>query len=293
MIPRKTENTSAPPQSPRARASLKSMLLRVRKKISARRGEDLRRFLNTRFKTSQAIVGKILFGSNLDVLALINDTDKNTGHHYTLHYSRIFAPYRKQAVKLLEIGIGGYAKGNYSDPRLGGGSLRMWRTYFPKGRIFGIDIEDKTPHNERRIKTFKGSQADTEFLSEVLRETGPLDIVIDDGSHVCDHVIASFEFLFPRMSESGLYVIEDTHTSYWPEYGGSSNNPDEESTTVGYFKRVIHGINHSELLERKGEPSYFERNILGISFYHNMIVVEKGPNTEGGAEWRVKPSRPE
>ena len=100
----------------------------------------------------------------------------------------------------------------------------MWRTYFPRGRIFGIDIFDKSCHQERRIKIFRGSQVDEPFLDEVVKSIGKLDIVIDDGSHLNEHVIRTFELLFPRMAENGFYVIEDTQTSYWKQYGGSSDD---------------------------------------------------------------------
>ena len=239
------------------------------------------------------MAGRVLFGSDLDTLALINDTDKNTGHRYTKLYAQFLASYRKQPVKLLEIGIGGYAEGSYVDPQLGGGSLRMWRTYFPRGRIFGIDIQDKSPHDERRIRTFRGSQADLAFLTEVIEQTGPIDIVIDDGSHNCGHVISSFEFLFPRMTDRGLYIVEDVQTSYWPEYGGDSIDPDRPTTTLGYFKRLIHGVNHAEQLGRSSEPTYYDKNIVGISFYHNLIVIEKAPNTDGSPlRERLEPLRP-
>jgi len=260
-----------------------SALMSYRNRLSVEQRRRLQRFLNTRLRGPQYVAQKLLFGSNLDILAMANATDKNTYHRYTQHYARHLALYRRKRVKLLEIGIGGFNEATgYSDPALGGGSLRMWRTYFPKGRIFGIDIHDKSPHDERRVKTFKGSQADTAFLATVIDAIGRPDIVIDDGSHRCEHIIASFEFLFPRMSERGVYAIEDVQTSYWASYGGDDADPDRGDTTMGYFKRLIHGLNYEERPIRTGEPTYLEKNILGISFYHNLIIIEKGANTEGG-----------
>jgi hypothetical protein len=260
---------------------LDTTLRSLRVRIGNERRQKIQYLLNTRFRGVQHVTFRALFGSNLDMLALLNVTDKNTVHRYTQHYARHLAPYRRKRVKLLEIGIGGYN----ADPKLGGGSLRMWRTYFPKGRIYGLDIEDKSPHEERRIKIFRGSQADTDFLGEMVEKTGPLDIIIDDGSHRCDHVITSFEFLFPRMAERGVYVIEDVQTSYWKALGGSDDDPDRPDTTMGYFKRFIHGVNYEERPSWAAEPSFYDKNILGISFYHNLIIIEKGPNTEGGASY--------
>jgi demethylmacrocin O-methyltransferase len=269
--------------------TIDSALRSLRGRLTPERRSRLRRLLNTRFRGPQHVAFRLLFGSNLDLLAWANATDKNTTHRYTQHYARHLAPFRKRRVKVLEIGIGGYdeARG-YDDPNLGGGSLRMWRTYFPRGRVYGIDIHDKRPHDERRIKTFRGSQADTEFLGKVVDEVGSLNVVIDDGSHRCDHVITSFEFLFPRMSARGVYAVEDVQTSYWESFGGDDRDPDRPDTIAGYFKGLIHGLNYEERPSRTGEPTFFEKNIVGISFYHNLIVIEKGPNTEGGAPWLRK-----
>ena len=118
----------------------------------------------------------------------------------------------------------------------------MWRTYFSRRMIYGIDIFDKRAHDERRIKTFCGSQADYNFLADVAAITGRLDIVIDDGSHRSSDVIASFEFLFPFLNQRGIYAIEDTHV---------------QTKTIGYFKRLAR-----------------ERRYV-IYFYPDLIIIEK------------------
>ena len=88
----------------------------------------------------------------------------------------------------------------------------MWKAYFPESRIFGIDIYDKK-YRRRRIRTFQGSQTDANFLKRVVEEIGPVDIIIDDGSHYNTHVIASFQTLFRLLAPKGIYVVEDTQTS--------------------------------------------------------------------------------
>lgn len=133
-----------------------------------------------------------IYRNDLSKLALIYGSDKQGGHCYAQHFQRHFEALRREKLNILEIGIGGYA-----DPKAGGASLRMWKAYFPKSRIFGIDIHDKTHHDEERIKTFQGSQIDENFLKKVVEEIGSVDIIIDDGSHYNDHVITSFRILFP------------------------------------------------------------------------------------------------
>ena len=154
----------------------------------------------------------------------------------------------------------------------------MWKSYFPKARIFSFDIFDKKFLEERRIKIFQGSQVDESFLKSILKDIGELDIIIDDGSHINSHVIKTFEVLFPKLKKGGIYVVEDTQTSYWEEYGGSKT--DESKTIYGYFKKLIDGLNHEEFILRNYEATLFDRTIVSIHFYHNLIFIHKGENTE-------------
>jgi len=218
----------------------------------------------------------LLFGSNLKMLATIYLSDKWNSHWYAQHYETHFARLRRQRINILEIGIGGY-----DDPHSGGGSLRMWRTFFPNGRVYGLDIFDKSPHDGRRIKTFRGSQVDPDFLDSVVKSIGRIDIVVDDGSHQNEHVLFTFRHLFPHLADGGIYAIEDTQTSYWPRFGGNACERNDLKTSIGYFKSLVDGINWEEFPGHY-EPSYLDANIRSIAFYHNLVFISKGPNTERG-----------
>jgi hypothetical protein len=202
-------------------------------------------------------------------------TDKWGRHWYAQHYQRHFESFRRRAITLLEIGVGGY-----DDPRAGGESLRMWKAYFPKARIFGLDLYDKSALQEERIRIFQGSQDDPAALDRVVAETGPLDVVIDDGSHQNAHVRRTFELLFPHVREGGLYAAEDLQTSYWPKFGGSLD-PDADGTSMAVFKRLADGLNHAERIAPGYQPTFLDRNVKAVHFYHNLVFVERGPNDEG------------
>jgi hypothetical protein len=247
----------------------------VRSRLDRAQIERLKSFQGLHFRRTQAVLWRLLFGSRLNALATVYNSDKWNTHWYTQHYQTHFAPLRRRKLVLLEIGIGGY-----DDPEQGGASLRMWRTYFPKSRIYGLDIHDKRRHDERRIKTFQGSQADPEFLARVLDEIGTPDIVIDDGSHQNAHVLASFAFLFPRLAPDGIYAIEDTQTSYWPNHGGSSEDLNRVDTSMGFVKRLVDGLNHQELRIPGYEPTYTDRHVVALHCYHNLVFIQKGLNAE-------------
>lgn len=214
-------------------------------------------------------------GADLTKLARIYNTDKCRGHNYTPHYQTHFQQYKNQKIRLLEIGVGGY-----DNPKEGGNSLRMWKKYFPKGQIYAIDLYNKSFLEEKRIKIFQGSQVDEDFLKEVVKQTGPLDLIIDDGSHLNEHVIKSFRFLFPYLKEGGIYVVEDTQTSYWPEFGGDNQNLSHSPTLMNYFKGLTDGLNHQEFFKEDFTPGYFDKKIVSIHFYHNLIFIYKGDNSE-------------
>lgn len=184
-----------------------------------------------RLRKTAAMADRLLLSwwcpNDLNRLALIFGTDKWGTHWYTQHYDRYFKPLRSRRLNLLEIGVGGY-----DEPSQGGHGLRMWKAYFRKGRIVGIDIEDKTAWRERRIDIRQCDQTDGETLKKLSEEYGGFDIVIDDGSHINWHVIATFEVLFPLLRPNGIYAVEDTQTACWPTWGGGVQNP---ASSVAYF----------------------------------------------------------
>ncbi len=219
-----------------------------------------------------------IIARRLNALAVLYQTDKWNVHWYTQHYQRHFWPMRRQALHILEIGVGGY-----DNLQAGGASLHMWKHFFPNSHIFAIDVEEKNLPREARVHIFRGNQVDRRFLERVVREdmAGRLDIVIDDGSHVNSDVIATFEILFPMMSPSGYYVVEDIQTSYWPYAGGDGTNLNNPATSMNYFKRLTDSLNYKEFAHESYEPSYYDRNVIGVHFYHNLVFVRKGPNDEG------------
>lgn len=217
----------------------------------------------------------ILFPFNLTKMARIHKTDKFGFHFYTPHYQHHFKKFKFKRNNILEIGVGGYYK-----PYNGGNSLRMWKSYFPFSKIYSLDIHDKSFLEEYRIKIFRGSQVDFEFLETISKEMGDLDIIIDDGSHVNGHVIETFKYLFPKLIKGGVYVIEDTQTSYWPDYGGDSSNFDNKQTIYGFFKSLIDGLNNEEFIIDNYQKTYYDKYIISMHFYHNMIFIYKGNNDE-------------
>ncbi|MFF5265344.1 hypothetical protein ACFY4C_41220 [Actinomadura viridis] len=217
---------------------------------------------------------------DLDALSVRYGSDKWASFHwYTPHYDRHFAPYRERPVRVLEIGIGGY------DQEAGGGSLRMWKRYFRRGLVFGLDLYDKTRLDAPRMRALVGDQGDPGTLAGIVAEHGPFDIVIDDGSHLNEHVHTSFHTLFPLLRDGGLYVIEDLQTAYWATFGGTPGPQAAPHTSVGLVKRLVDDLHYREHRwedpERAEEPpNSVQATVVGVHAYHNVAFIEKGTNGE-------------
>ncbi len=209
-------------------------------------------------------------GSDLVTLAILHQTDKWRPHDYAMHYQQHFQPLRHLPLNLLEIGVGGY-----DDPTQGGNSLRMWKNYFPRANIYAIDLHDKSALQEPRIRIFQGSQADPDFLKRVAGEIGRLDIIIDDGSHINEHVISTFQILFPLLAENGIYAMEDLGTAYVPRLGGSLDL-NCQTTSIAMCKRLIDGLNWRKIPDY--QATYFDRHIIALHYYTTLAVIYKGVN---------------
>ncbi|MDP9562643.1 class I SAM-dependent methyltransferase [Agrobacterium tumefaciens] len=194
----------------------------------------------------------------------------NNGHkrlhkwmHYFDAYEHHFDRFRGKKPTVLEIGV------------FGGGSLAMWKDYFGDGAtIIGLDINAECKaHEDEGIKVYIGSQDDPQIIQTVLDENSPIDIVIDDGSHRMDHVVASFNLLYERISPNGIYFVEDTHTCYWPEYQGGLGNP---QSFMEFTKTKLDEIN---AVHTRGavETTTFTKSTRSITIYDSICVFEKAP----------------
>jgi len=218
-------------------------------------------------------------------IAIACGTDKWGAHLYTPDYHRMLGHRRHDKLRLLEIGVGGYKA-----KQLGGRSLRMWAEYFPNAEVTGLDIFEKQLDLGPRVKIVQGSQDDTELLQKLSEERGPFDIVIDDGSHIVSHVLATFEYLFPLLAADGIYAVEDVQTAFWPAYGGNTAGANTIITRMGTLIRAMHA---DEVSAMGGVPldTKWGDLVSGVHFFRNVVLVQRGPN-DYPSNGRFDPTRP-
>ena len=199
---------------------------------------------------------------------------------YDKHFSRLV----NTAPTVLEIGCG--YPGTLENNKLGmGGSLVLWSEYFGKGtQVVGIDIIPECKEyedSEAGILIEIGDQVDPEFLEQIVRKYGPFDIIIDDGSHLDQHMRKTFDFLFPYLKNGGIYAVEDLDG--FVESGNSFMSTSrfvsyaqELSLRLQKYSERVPEQSQNELLDYKPEPlTCMDVMINSISFYRNLVIVEK------------------
>lgn len=201
----------------------------------------------------------------LDTLALKYGTDKGScDHDYMPYYTQYLEPLRDKPITLLELGI------------WKGASLRMWRAYFSKATIIGLDNHVKSLPDMAGIHTVLCEQDDKEGLDGLAEMYGQFDVIIDDASHISSKTITSFQYLYPHLKDGGLYVIEDLQTSYDAEHYGENeacSNPNEGwYTAMGFCKRLADEV-HPDLF-----PSQYRSglSIASVQFFPNICFIVKG-----------------
>lgn len=209
----------------------------------------------------------------LDEIALKYGTDKSSKFHgYTEKYDLHFSKLRSKELKVLEIGI------------QNGFSMKMWKEYFENSTIFGIDTANCEKFKEDRIVPILGSQNDLKFLESLNADYGPFDIIIDDGSHFNDDMKASFDLLFPLLKQGGIYVVEDLHCCYWPNFTNNTAFMDRLKELLDYTNSNGKcGLANIQKVSEDGfynagslgKMNYWEQNIESISLYRSIVFIKK------------------
>lgn len=174
-------------------------------------------------------------------------------------YDFWFSPIREKVTRILELGV------------QFGTSMMLWRDFFPNAQIYGLDINIEQsrvkPGTDPRIHLLQGHQQDPNILIQ-LAHSGPYDIIIDDGSHVGEHQVASWKTLIDYTTM--FYVIEDIGINW-------KNNVLSETTN-----NVIHHMHvgnprdiSEEAVATIPAMATQSHSIRGIHTYRHMMIFEK------------------
>jgi SAM-dependent methyltransferase len=251
---------------------------------------------------------KIDYKTNCSELCVIGrnyDTDKSSqrvnpyykvhSHPYTLFYDSLFRSKKDEPLNIAEIGI--YL----------GGSIRMWKEYFPNSSIYGFD------NNNDLIARFTQNHADLgipisfmDVTDEISVQTAlnnlniMYDIFIEDSTNTLDDQIRVIENVYPYLKPGGVFIIEDI-------YKASNENdyierlaPILQHFQDYYFVELDHINRNSDgwdndkimvLVKGGGEPIFKNPNKITIitpSFRtNNLVALKNSINFDYVNEWII------
>ncbi len=168
-----------------------------------------------------------------------------------------------------------------------GGSVALWFEILQPRKLVAIDIEKRTDTHyfnkykqtrnlADRIQTYWGvDQSDSASLRnlasrEFSAPPAPLDLVIDDASHIYEPTLSSFETLFPLLRPGGLYIIED--------WAWEHAKPFHQPGNIFAGRNSLTGL-VTELIEATGSGLEHQSEALITNIYVNQTftVIERGP----------------
>ena len=173
-------------------------------------------------------------------------------------YEALLSRFVGRAFTFVEIGV------------LNGGSLAMWRRYFgPRARIVGIDLNPAALRwRDAGFEILIGDQASPAFWAQIQAELGQIDVLLDDGGHTNLQQITTVAHAMPMVRDGGLVIVEDTHCSYFPEFG----NPSTDSF-VSYAKRLIDQVNSRHARVPNTAPDW-SGVVASIRFFESIVAFE-------------------
>tara|TARA_B100001113_G_C20973478_1_gene562884 strand:+ start:105 stop:923 length:819 start_codon:yes stop_codon:yes gene_type:complete len=163
----------------------------------------------TKDRFSKIIIDTSHYSSKLCKLGAKFGTNKSglnmLGHRsgYTPYYDLLFRHLKKEKINFAEIGIESNA------------STKMWRKYFSKAKIYGLEFEDIKIERAKKHKLKNTFYEKIDVNSQISINKAfsninkKFDIIIDDSTHYFDHQINIIKTVNPFLKKNGILIIED------------------------------------------------------------------------------------
>lgn len=114
-----------------------------------------------------------------------------------------------------------------------------WTPEFERNNIFSK--LQKMKNNKGSPNIIIGDQSDENLLNklgqDIKNKHGGINFVIDDGGHTMIQQQTTYNVLSNYMLYDSIYFIEDTCSSYYPDYGGGKIG--KKNTTLDKMKSLI------------------------------------------------------
>jgi hypothetical protein len=111
-----------------------------------------------------------------------------------------------------------------------GGSPTLFSLLFGLDKFVGVDLCSpvesfdafcaRHPVGRKISSHYSTSQTDKDRIDAIVHAefgNAPLDVIVDDASHLYLETRRTFEIAFPHLRPGGTYVVEDWGWAHWPE----------------------------------------------------------------------------
>ena len=176
-----------------------------------------------------------------------------------------------------------------------GGSVALYNELFSPRRIVGID---RNPQRIKKldeyiaahsladtIRLYYGTrQDDHEVLTNVVRddfEGKPLDLIVDDCSHLYEPTKASLNLLLPRLRPGGLYVIEDWGWAHWPAPRWQQTEHQYSNETTPLSQLILELV-----MVSASRPDL----IWEVTVWHSAVYITRGDEVISHTEFDISSS---
>ena len=220
--------------------------------------------------------------NDFSAAAKASGSDKFHHHGYHRFYPYHLDRFRHSQGNLVEIGVDE------------GKSLQLWHQYFPHAFIHGIDINKQAKGN--RYLIHQCDQSNVKQLQLLSNKIGKAFAVIDDGSHIPEHQLLTFNCFFDKVLQpGGIYILEDIEVSYWRRgslYGYQTQYGLYDSRSLmAAMKHLADWINREFLSISDRESTLTRLRDAGLTkntcdaaasveFGHNCIIIRKREDWE-------------
>tara|TARA_B110001450_G_scaffold81790_1_gene77595 strand:- start:281 stop:1138 length:858 start_codon:yes stop_codon:yes gene_type:complete len=174
-------------------------------------------------------------------------------------YEKVLKRFENKKITIVEIGVGN------------GGSLFMWKSFFKENsRIIGIELNPDAKKLEKHgFEIYIGDQTDKNFWKKFYKEVGNIDILLDDGGHRNLQQVTSVMESINYINDSGMIIVEDTHTSYMKKMG--FKNPSKHSF-INFCNLIIESLHRRNPMTKK-DNNVFSNRIHSIEFFDSITVM--------------------
>lgn len=213
----------------------------------------------------------------LDELSLEAGCDMSSHkHNYTEIYSELLHDYRDKKVLITQIG-----SSTQDTPT-------VWESFLPHSEIHLLDLEGKNKQYHRiYVHSFK--KYDRSLLEQLLKKWGAIDIFIDNGQFPHADQLEMLEMIFPQLKLGGIYIIENTQSSYWQTLGGGGSPEMPLSAPTSLIENLklkiddlLYSAARTQIADPKKTPdhirkdfTHWQRDLKWISFYKGLVVLKK------------------